>query len=108
MKADMEQCGGQPLSTARMERLAIAWYTRHLGFQLDGIAHPELASLHLPLGPHLLLWKTRGQTTATFTKNGETMPVMAISSRHIQRLHDELQRVGSVSPTLKTRDTASR
>jgi predicted transcriptional regulator YdeE/catechol 2,3-dioxygenase-like lactoylglutathione lyase family enzyme len=70
---------------------AIAWYTRHLGFQLDQIASPELAFLYLPLGPHLLLWKTKDQSTATFTKSGETMPVIGISSRSIQKLHDQLQ-----------------
>ena len=71
---------------------AIAWYTRHLGFQLDQIATPELAFLRLPPGPALLLWKTDEPSTATFTKKGETMPVIGIASRNIQQLHDALER----------------
>src|SRR5713226_711992 len=96
----MEKGDGEPLlgsidhvqvPVADLEE-AIEWYTRQLGFQLAQRATPELAFLQLPPGPALLLWKTDDASTATFTKNGETMPVIGIASRNIQQLHAALER----------------
>jgi catechol 2,3-dioxygenase-like lactoylglutathione lyase family enzyme len=74
---------------------AIAWYTEHLGFRLEGKQERRLAFLHLASGPMLMLWETPDETTANFTISGRTMPVLLYRTSDIFALHDKLKRINA-------------
>lgn len=74
---------------------AIAWYTMHLGFKLEGKHEHVHAFLTLPEGPMLMLWETKDNTAAHFTVNGKDMPVLLYRTEQIHELHNLLAGLGS-------------
>lgn len=69
---------------------AIVWYTGNLGFELKE-HYGKCAFLALPTGPLLMLWQTADETTANFTVDGNTMPVLLYATDDIHSMHDLLK-----------------
>jgi catechol 2,3-dioxygenase-like lactoylglutathione lyase family enzyme len=67
-------------------RLAVDWYTRILGFEATDAFDEDMAVVRLASGPTLFLWRTRDETPANFTKDGEIMPSFGIGCNSIVRL----------------------
>ncbi len=76
-------------------RQAVDWYTRYLGFEVTDVLQDDLAVVRLAAGPTLFLWRTRDQTTANFTKDGELMPVIGVSCNNISKLRSVLEAAGA-------------
>jgi RNA polymerase sigma factor (sigma-70 family) len=69
---------------------AINWYSNNLGFKLRE-HYGKCAFLSLPTGPLLMLWQTSDETTANFTVDGNTMPVLLYATDDIHSMHDSLK-----------------
>ncbi|MFK7695486.1 VOC family protein [Paenibacillus sp. HJGM_3] len=77
---------------------AIEWYVDHLGFVLTGKTDGVHAFLELPDGPMLMLWETKDATSANFTVNGVTFPVLLYQTEEIHALHRRLADLGVTIP----------
>ncbi|MFD2171640.1 sigma-70 family RNA polymerase sigma factor [Tumebacillus lipolyticus] len=73
---------------------SIEWYKTHLGFGLKE-HYGKCAFLSLSTGPLLMLWQTADQTTANFTVDGNTMPVLLYATDDVHALHDHLKALGT-------------
>ncbi|WP_274653310.1 VOC family protein [Paenibacillus humicola] len=79
----------------QMDR-AIAWYTEQLGFQLKSRDGNRIAFLHLPEGPHLMLWQTEDESAAAnFKVNGTDFPVLLFRTSRIHELYERLAGIGA-------------
>ncbi|MWV46363.1 VOC family protein [Paenibacillus sp. HJL G12] len=74
---------------------SIAWYKENLGFTLRE-HYGTCAFLELPTGPFLMLWQTADDTTANFTVDGASMPVLLYATDDVHSMRDSLERNGAV------------
>ncbi|WP_342774734.1 sigma-70 family RNA polymerase sigma factor [Paenibacillus dokdonensis] len=82
---------------------SIAWYNQNLGFALRE-NYGKCAFLELPTGPLLMLWQTADDTSANFTVDGATMPVLLYATDDVHAMHDSLAKSGAVITHYKNED----
>lgn len=74
---------------------SVRWYTDHLGFrELPGRSEGN-AFLSVENDLMLMLWRTTDDTSAGFTVDGETFPVLLYRSYDIHSLHSRLKSLGT-------------
>ncbi|RNB83389.1 VOC family protein [Brevibacillus fluminis] len=70
---------------------SVRWYQANLGFALKD-HYGTSAFLALPAGPLLMLWETEDDTSATFSVNGQEMPVLLFATDDIQSIYEQLNK----------------
>lgn len=74
---------------------SVRWYTDLLGFrELPGRSERH-AFLCVDDDLMLMMWKTSDGSTANFTVDGETFPVLLYRTHDIHGLHDRLKYIGT-------------